>query len=115
MLLYRQAKIFRLIIIFKWFEYKKVEKSVQLKFFSSLSVLFFVSTPVLAAPDKLPWMTYLFLVMIIALVIAVIVSWRNPKTESFMGRFLLAGVYFWVLTFAQLIILALIYWIHNKL
>lgn len=76
----------------------------------SLIVIGLFSTPVFAAVDIVPWKTYLFSVMAIAVIIAVFTSWRNPKTESFMGRFLLAGVYFWVLTFAQLIVLALIYY-----
>jgi hypothetical protein len=72
-------------------------------------IIFSISCPAYASGNILPWKTYLFVVMAIAAVVGTILSWRNPKTESFMGRFLLAGLYFWILTFAQMIILALIY------
>ncbi len=71
--------------------------------------LLLISQPAYSSSNLVPWKTYLFVVMAIAALVGGFMSWRNPKTESFMGRFLLAGVYFWVLTFAQFIILALIF------
>jgi len=57
-----------------------------------------------------PWKTYLFVVMTISLVIASVLSFRKPKIDSLMGKLLLTGLYFWVLTFAQLIILAFVHY-----
>lgn len=78
-----------------------------------LKVLFlfvFISvSPSAYAANIVPWKSYLFVVMGLSLVIASVLSWRNPKADSRLGKLLLAGLYFWVLTFAQLIVLALIY------
>ena len=63
-----------------------------------------------AASDTTPWKTYLFIVMGISLVAASTLSLRNKKAESRMAKLLLTGLYFWVFTFAQLTILALIYY-----
>lgn len=81
---------------------------IKQKFFTFISLIL-ISTPTFAAA-MVPWKTYLFVVMGISLVIGMTLSWRNPKAESTMGKLLLAGLYFWVLTFAQLMVLALIYY-----
>lgn len=67
-------------------------------------------SPAAYAADIVPWKTYLFVVMGISIVIASIMSLRNPKVDSRLGKLLLTGLYFWVLTFAQLIILSLAYY-----
>lgn len=66
-----------------------------------------------ASAETTPWKTYLFVVMTISLVAGWFLSSRNKKTESFMGKFLLAGLYFWIFTFAQLIILSLLYYLNK--
>ncbi len=75
----------------------------------SLFLLMPVSLPAFAAAQS-SWLIYLLAVMALSLVAAVVLSLRNEKAESVMGKLLLTGLYFWVLTFAQLIVLALIYY-----
>lgn len=70
-------------------------------------------SPVALAAETTQWKTYLFIVMGISLVAGSILSVRNPKAESRMAKLLLTGLYFWVFTFAQLIILALIYYVNK--
>jgi len=80
--------------------------------FVSITIAFF-SPVVLAASETTPWKTYLFVVMTISVIAAWILSVRNKKAESFMGKFLLGGLYFWIFTFAQLIVLSLIYYLNK--
>jgi len=75
-------------------------------------LLLLMSTQVQAA-EALAWKSYLFAVMGISVVVGGFLSLRNPKAESRLGKLLLAGLYFWVLTFAQLIVLALIYYLNK--
>ncbi|TQV87704.1 hypothetical protein [Aliikangiella coralliicola] len=75
------------------------------------AIFLFLMSPWAHAAEELSWKTYLFSVMGIALIVASFLSFRNPKAESLMAKLLLAGLYFWVLTFAQLTVLALIYYI----
>ena len=70
-------------------------------------------SPTAYASEMVPWLSYLIGVMFISLVIASVMSFRNPKADSRAGKILLAGLYFWVLTFAQLIILAFIYYFNK--
>jgi len=70
-------------------------------------------SPAAYAAQMVPWKNYLFGVMFISLVIASILSLRNPKADSRAGKLLLTGLYFWVFTFAQLIILALVYYFNK--
>ncbi len=70
-------------------------------------------SPAVYAADMLPWKTYLLSVMGISLVIASVLSIRNSKVDSLMAKLLLAGLYFWILTFAQLIILALLHYLNG--
>jgi len=55
------------------------------------------------------WKPYLGGVFVSALVISIIFSLRNKKAVSTKAKILLAGLYFWPLTFAGLMILALFY------
>jgi len=75
-------------------------------------LLLIMSTQVQAA-EMLAWKSYLFAVVSISVVVGGILSLRNPNADSRLGKLLLAGLYFWVLTFAQLIVLALIYYLNN--
>ena len=77
-------------------------------------VIYSFSPQLLASDGVLPWKTYLFVVMTVSLVIASFMSLRNKKVESRMARLLLTGLYFWVITFAQLTVLALIYYFINR-
>ncbi len=74
----------------------------------TLLILFFIS-PWVQAAELISWKSYLGGVMLIALVIATFLSLRNEKAESRMAKIILAGLYFWVITFAELTILAVIY------
>lgn len=74
-----------------------------------ISIALFLVSPWALAADMVAWKSYLFVVMSIALVAGTILSVRNKKAEGRAAKIILAGLYFWVFTFAQLIVLALIY------
>ncbi len=61
------------------------------------------------AADLVPWKGYLAAVMMIALIAGTWLSIKNKKAEGRMAKIIMAGVYFWLFTFAQLIILAMVY------
>jgi len=65
------------------------------------------------AAERLAWKTYLFSAMGIAMVVACIFAFRNPKAESTSAKLLLAGAYFWVVTFAELMVLAVVYYFNK--
>ncbi len=66
-------------------------------------------SPFAQAAELVAWKSYLAVVMGIALIGGTILSLKNEKAESRAAKILLAGLYFWVITFAELIVLALIY------
>ncbi len=70
---------------------------------------FLVFIPYAHAAELVAWKSYLAVVMIIALAVAIKLTLNNPKAESRASKILLTGLYFWVITFAELILLALIY------
>ena len=75
-------------------------------------LLFFVLvifSPWVHAAEMVSWKSYLFVVMGIALIGGSILSARNKKAEGRAAKIILAGLYFWVITFAELIVLAVIY------
>jgi len=76
-----------------------------------LALLFtlIIFSPYAHASNLVPWKSYLAVVMIIALIAGTILSIRNKKAEGRVAKIVMAGVYFWVITFAELILLALIY------
>jgi len=76
-------------------------------------VFFIILSPAAYAAEMVPWKSYLFGVMAISIVVASVMSIRNPKADSRAGKLLLTGLYFWVLTFGQLIILAFIYYFNK--
>ena len=67
-----------------------------------------LSTPASAA-DNLHWKSWLAGVMLISLAIGGYKSYHSEKANSVMAKLLLTGLYFWVFTFAQLIVLAVVY------
>jgi hypothetical protein len=75
----------------------------------SLAFGLLIISPWAQAAELVAWKSYLAAVMGIALVSAIILSIRNEKAESRAAKILLAGLYFWVITFAELIALALVY------
>lgn len=66
-------------------------------------------SPWALAAELVPWKSYLALVMGIAAVAAYFLSKRNQKAEGRAAKIILGGLYFWVITFAELIVLALLY------
>ncbi len=74
-----------------------------------ITLSLFIVSPWAQAAEMVAWKSYLAVVMGIALVGGTVLSLRNEKAESRLAKILLAGLYFWVITFAELIILALIY------
>ncbi len=90
--------------------------SIKLKtvFFQISLLLFFILiSPVAQAAEMVAWKSYLLGVMGISLLLASILSFYKPKADSLIGKLLLTGLYFWIFTFAQLIILAFIYYINK--
>ena len=55
------------------------------------------------------WKPYLVGVFVSALLISIALSLRNKKADSTKAKILLAGLFFWPLTFAGMMILALFY------
>jgi len=74
-----------------------------------LAIFLLTFSPWANAASLVPWKSYLAVVMFVALVVGSILSVRNKKAEGRMAKIIMAGVYFWLITFAQLIILALVY------
>ncbi|MGX5174955.1 hypothetical protein ACUR5C_13115 [Aliikangiella sp. IMCC44653] len=70
-------------------------------------------SPFAAAANELPWKLYLLTVMGISVMCATFLSIRNKRAEGFIPKLLLAGLYFWVFTFAQLMVLSLIYYLNK--
>lgn len=77
------------------------------------SALMVTSPLALAASEKTPWMTYLFIGLTISLVVASILSFRNKSAEGLMVKLLLGGLYFWVVTFIQLTVFGAIYYFNS--
>ena len=70
-------------------------------------------SPWALAAGETPWKMYLGVVMTISLIIASWLGFRSEKAESRLAKLLLTGLYFWVFTFAQLTVLAFIYYINK--
>jgi len=70
---------------------------------------FLAFIPLAQAAELVAWKSYLAVVMLIALGSAIKLTLNNPKAESRAAKILLTGLYFWIITFAELIILALVY------
>jgi hypothetical protein len=62
-----------------------------------------------AANGKIQWQLYMVAITVISVVGAMVVANRKKDYEAKMIKFFAISVYFWVFTFAQLGILALIY------
>ena len=72
-------------------------------------VLMLMSPLVFASTDKIPWTVYLFSIVAISLVVAFILSKGNKTAEGLAVKIFLGGLYFWLITFVQLTVLAVIY------
>jgi hypothetical protein len=57
---------------------------------------------------------YLLSILVISITLAAVWGFRNPKASSRMEKLLLTGLYFWILTFAQLMILAVGYYLNKN-
>lgn len=88
---------------------KEQEEKTLMKNKIILIFALFLVSPWAQAAEMVAWKSYLAIVMGIALVAGTVLSLRNKKAESRVSKILLAGLYFWVITFAELIILALVY------
>lgn len=77
------------------------------------SALMVTSPLVLAASEKLPWKTYLFIGVTVSLVMATILSVRNKRAEGFALKLLFGGLYFWVVGFIQLTVFSAIYFFNR--
>lgn len=75
----------------------------------TLAILLTITTFSAQAATKVPWEWTMVIVGVISAVIATIITRRNKKADTLGLKVLLGGLYFWVITFAQTIILALVY------
>lgn len=66
------------------------------------------SPTVLAATEKTPWTTYFIIGMAISTIAATILSMRNKNAQGIGVKIMFGGVYFWIVSFAQLIVFAAI-------
>lgn len=82
-------------------------------FQAALFIFFILLSPETRAAEMVPWKTYLFGAMTISMILASILSFYKPKADSLMGKLLLTGLYFWIFTFGQLIVLAAIYYFNK--
>lgn len=76
--------------------------------------MFLLSTLKVEAATKVPWEWTLVVVALISAIVATIITRRNSKANTLGLKILLGGLYFWVITFAQTIVLALVYQIFMK-
>ena len=74
-----------------------------------LGVFLLMSPFVFAATDDIPWTVYLFAMVVISLVMAVMLSKGNKTTEGLTVKIFLGAFYFWLITFVQLIVLGVVY------
>ena len=81
---------------------------MQLSKLILIMVLFLIS-PYANAAELVAWKSYLAVIMGIAAISGYILSMRNEKAEGRVAKIILGGLYFWVITFAELIVLATIY------
>jgi len=82
-------------------------KIMKNKLFITLVLISF--SPWAHAADMFAWKNYLLAVALISLVGGTLLSLRNKSAETRVSKILLAGLYFWVIFFAQLVVLAGIY------
>ena len=75
----------------------------------TLATILIITTFSVQAATKVPWEWTMVIVGVISAVIATIITRRNKKADTLGLKILLGGLYFWVITFAQTIILALVY------
>ncbi|MFT6732604.1 MAG: hypothetical protein ACJAS9_000786 [Polaribacter sp.] len=81
---------------------------MKLLLFTS-TILLLIISPYAQAAELVAWKSYLAGIMGIAAIGGYILSMRNEKAEGRMAKIILGGLYFWVITFAELIVLATIY------
>ncbi len=74
-----------------------------------LIITLLLISPWVQAAELVSWKSYLAVAMGIAAIGGYILSKRNEKAEGRMAKIILGGVYFWLITFAELIVLAAIY------
>jgi len=77
------------------------------------SALMLTSPVVLAASEKTPWTAYFLIGMTISIVVASILSSRHKNAESAAIKVMLGGLYFWVVTFIQLTVFAVIHYFNR--
>lgn len=78
-----------------------------------LIIFLLLVSPWVQAAELIAWKSYLAGVMGIAAIGGYILSMRNKKAEGRAAKIILGGLYFWVITFAELILLAVIYHFTN--
>ncbi|MEM0912736.1 MAG: hypothetical protein AAGJ37_17305 [Pseudomonadota bacterium] len=78
------------------------------------SILFLAScTLVYASSDKLQWQWYLIGIAVISSLASYVIIKQKKSIETFGIKVLIWGTYFWVFTFAQLTLLAILYYLYE--
>jgi hypothetical protein len=75
-----------------------------------VAILMVLFSPIAFASDiRMYWHLYLFGIALISTLIALFITYRKKNIESTGIRIMIWGIYFWLVTFMQLILLSLLY------
>ena len=87
--------------------------SLGFRLFLASIVFLASSTLVYASSDKIQWQWYLIGITVISSLCSLVVIKRKKSIETFGIKVLIWGTYFWVFTFAQLTLLAILYYLYE--
>lgn len=75
-----------------------------------MAILIAIFSPTAFASDiRIQWHLYLLGITLISTLVALLITYRKKNVESTGIRVMIWGIYFWVVTFIQLILLSLLY------
>lgn len=74
-----------------------------------ITLLLAYSPMALASSNKIQWHLYLIGIAVISSLIAFVITKRKENLENTGIKILVWGVYFWIVTFLQLMLLSLLY------
>jgi hypothetical protein len=75
-----------------------------------VTILMAIFSPIAFASDiRTQWHLYLLGISLISALVALLIIYRKQNVESTGIRIMIWGIYFWAVTFIQLILLSLLY------
>ncbi len=78
--------------------------------FYKITIVLLAYSPIAhAANNKIQWHLYLIGIAVISSLIAFVITKRKQNLENTGIKILVWGVYFWIVTFIQLMLLSLLY------